>query len=416
MAALALGLAVAACSGRSAPPTGDRGHYDVYLRSAGGVAKVTTDGRPPATFSPGVITPDGKTLITIEHSPLNVTTLGRQPLGGPRLTGDSLLGAYDPPPVAEPLARGTYADWPVAADGFSPNGRFLTLERRIGSGRVADAIEWAVSDVTTLKAPAVFQLPPSFGFLAVSDDGLRLYLREDLGGGSFQVRLFRVLAGALDDKPAGGPFEGDHLASVGVEGRQFAIVRPAGPGPVYVLVVDPAKAAISKLGLPAGFEAGAPWLLGLSASKHELYLINADAGRAAIIDTRALRVTRAATFQSRALGGFVTEARAKEEMAGVVRPHAAVIGSMLFAPLAGHDILELDVKKMRRAGLIETSSEVRQVAASPDGKRLFAVIPPPATSVQEFDTRTGRRVAELGAGYAAGPGEILAVTAGADRS
>ena len=413
VAALALGLAVAACSSVSPPPTSGRGHYDVYVRSFGGVVKVTTDGRPPATFSPGVIAPDGKTLVTIEHNPSNLTTLGRQPLGGPKLTGDSLVGVYDPPPVAEPQARGTYSDWPLAPDGFSPNGRFLALERPIGSGRMADAIEWAVSDVTTLKAPAVFQLPPSFGFLALSDDGLRLYLREDLGGGSFQARLFRVLAGTLDGKPIGGPFTGDHVASVIVEGRQFAVVRPGSSGlTVFVLVVDTAKGAITKLGLPAGFEAGAPWLLGLSASKQELYVVNADAGLAAIVDTRGLRVTRTATFQSRALGGLVTDAQAKEEISGVVRPNAAVVGSILFAPLAGRDILEIDLKKMRRVTLIETSRAVRQVVASPDGRRLFAVIPPPGSSVLEFDTHTGQRVAEFGAGYPTGPGEILAVTAG----
>src|SRR6266581_9317780 len=93
--------------------------------------------------------------------------------------------------------------------GLSPNGSRLVVERWDQSGEsLPTGSHFLVIKTSTMQISARVDLDGFFDFDAISNDGNRMYLIQNVNGKQYYVRLYDVAAGKLDPNPVVDKSEG----------------------------------------------------------------------------------------------------------------------------------------------------------------------------------------------------------------
>lgn len=245
--------------------------------------------------------------------------------------------------------------------GLSPNGAWLVLQR------FDSASHLLVIDTTFTLGPREISLPGRFRFDAISNDGDRLYLIQDVSAGEYHVRVYNVSSSQLDpnfifDKNEGGEaMSGLRLsgvASIG-GGWLFSVYARANQGAfIHALNLDGPFALC--LDLPGtGGVASLDWSLALSRDGKKLYASNPAMGVVVELDALNPSVRRTVHPMAPATGA----------------PAGAVVSAdnhtLVIAGTSG--ITWMDTITLTATAEALPGWAVRSLALSPDGKTLYAV-------------------------------------------
>jgi hypothetical protein len=267
--------------------------------------------------------------------------------------------------------------------GLSINGRHLALEGWDRTSSTPNNTHMLVVDTSFNSAPVRIDLAGWFEFDAISDDGQRLYLIEYLAPGKYRVREYMVGGRYLDpnvitDKSdPKDSMTGLRLSGVASPDGQFLYS-------IYVRQNDGAFIhALPLSGMPTTFCIDIPspgyqdnpdamgWAVVMSPGGAAVYAINAALGIASEISVSQESVIRTVHFTPSAFSAasLVTNAEAKElGGAAVISPD----GKTLVASGA-RGLVWLDTNTLQVRDRALTDWRVTGLAASPDGKLLYAV-------------------------------------------
>jgi DNA-binding beta-propeller fold protein YncE len=275
-----------------------------------------------------------------------------------RLTGGA-LDVIDPTTgrVADTHPAPSWAD----AVRTSANGAWLVFARSGPWDR------FQVQDSAWASPPVDVALAGSFTFDGLSDDGQRLYLLEQFGGGHYHVRMYDLRAGALasyvivDKTDVSANMSGTAVASFATRSGATQLTlyqRPAGQGSAFVhaLPIGQAVPWAVCVDLP-GPSTG--WAFAAAPDGRYFYALNSGSGQVVALDGQNIgRPDLRQAGIAPALGEAVL----------AVSPD----GATLFAG-SGSGVLAIDTGtlKVRAKGL--AGKAVTALAAAPDGRRLFAV-------------------------------------------
>lgn len=353
-----------AISAAAVPPPANE---QVYLATDHGLSVIAQTGAILRELPRGVAAPDWSAYYTVEAGG---TTLVRvlDPLTGAERKVIKVPGRYD-----------LGSAYRVAPTGLSRSGALLTLEaapRPTGSGFAV--VDTRNDSVMTVSAPG------EMTFDVVSDDGATLYLVEHKPDNRYNVRLFDLGVGRLDEKPIGdlkqvevstpanvarGLMAGIYQASV--DGRlsswHFSLYSNPGRRPfIHALNVN-GRYATCILDLPVGAGPAAPgyWTVALAPSGKHLYATNAVEGTVTRYDADTLQ-----SLQWKPLKRSATP-----PTAGIDPTTAAVIspeGYRLYA-VAEAGIVVIDTATLGMKAHLVPDRAVRSIALSSDGRRLYAL-------------------------------------------
>jgi hypothetical protein len=219
-------LIAAACSSQpAAAPTKPPPVGVVYLGAADGAMAVidAASSRVARTLPAGTPSPDWTRIYAAGGGALTVT--------------DALTGAA--------LASHPAPSW-AGTVRTSPDGRWLALASTAPGTRS----RFQVQDAAFARPAVRVDLPGSFTFDGVSNDGRRLYLLEWIAPGRYHVRMYDLAAGRLSPDviaekgaPPGSAMSGEAVNSLATadgleqltlyqrnaEGHAFVHVLPIGP-------------------------------------------------------------------------------------------------------------------------------------------------------------------------------------------
>jgi hypothetical protein len=303
------------------------------------------------------------------------------------------------------------------AGGLSQDGRWLVLEHPLSNPDQVDSSgsHMLVVDTSVMKAAAPIDLPGSFQFDAVSNDGQRIYLIEYLSSSSYHVRLFNVSSGHLDptiifDKSDGSSaMAGLRLSGVASPDGHWlysVYARPNQGAFIHALSLDGTIAFCIDLPGPGyvSSENGLLWSLALSADGSHLYAANGALGVVADLDTSngAPNLTRIAHIdtpkQSTSL--LVQDVQAK----GFGGDGAALSPDGRTLVISGSTgVVWIDTATLHAAGRQLTGWTVWSLALSPNGNNLYAVND--SGMIAEM-SMTGTHAAST---FSGGPGQPMAL-------
>ena len=323
-------------------------------------------------------------------------------------TGTTTVNAYDAHTGALTRKIEVPGDWNSNAGGTSPDGRWLVFSGIHNSS----ATSFAVLDSSLNSRPRTVDLPGSFDFDAISNDGKRLFLIENLADGSYRVRLVDAPSGTLQIDPVfvKGPeveaMNGVKITSVAdVQGGWLYSLYGRNNGkPPFVHALDLNHAVAYCIDLPAvaGITSyldseSAGWSLSLDAGRHRLYAASAR-GQVAVIDTAGFGVLRSARVAAPAATGFlprlVTDAAAKAYDQSLPGASAVDAGGGTLYVAREQGFLAVDTGTLASSALRDEADVLSSLVLSPDGLHLFAVSRT-RSMVIDLDPRTGRQQATL---------------------
>lgn len=249
--------------------------------------------------------------------------------------------------------------------GLSPDGAWLVLQRLDTSSHLL------VVDTTFATQPRRIELPGQFQFDAISNDGERVYLIQQIGGGDYHVRVYYMSSGSLDpnfvvDKNEGGEamsglrltgvpsHDGSWLFSVYARAHKGAFIHALSLDGPFALCLD-----LPGTGYEDGSHESLDWSLALSPNGNRLYATNPAMG--VVVEFIVNQLSAGHTFQ-------VAEP-------SHVWPDGAVVSvdnQTLVIP-GPTGVMWLDATTLKPVAQALAGWTVRSLALSPDGTMLYAV-------------------------------------------
>lgn len=356
MAAIATVLVTAACGGQN-PQVNVRSNgyrlYEAAAQQSGGiVALIDTRSHAAQQHLPlGAPSSDWTHYFTVSSGSL----VDLDPTTGATLARFTLPGDYQLPPATNTGIPG----------GLSPDGAWLVLQR------FDTASHLLVVDTSFATPPRPIELPGHFQFDAISNDGERVYLIQQIGGGDYHVRVYYMSSGSLDpnfivDKNEGGEAmsglrltglpsrDGAWLFSVYARAHKGAFIHALSLGGPFALCLD-----LPGTGYEDGHSASLDWSLALSPDGSHLYATNPAMGVVVELEAATPAVRRTVHFAD----------PAQVSASGAV---VSADGSTL-AIAGSTGVLWLDTVTLEPVAQALPDWTVRSLALSPDGKVLYAV-------------------------------------------
>jgi DNA-binding beta-propeller fold protein YncE len=288
----------------------------------------------------------------------------------------------------------------VAPAGLSRSGLVLALEAPPSAGRSAFAvIDTRTDTVKTLTVPGDMTVD------VISDDAASLYLVEHLRDNRYNVRLYDLALGKLAEAPivdlkqvevsapenlAKGLMAGVYHASVAgrLGGWYFSLYFNPGGSPFVHALNVMARYATCLLDVPSGSGplATGYWTLALAPDGKTLYTTNAVQGVVTTYDAETLerRTTRQLKRSVAA-----TTATVDPTTAAVISPE----GYRLYV-VAEAGVVVVDTTTLGVKGQLVPDRQVRSIALSADGRRLYA-LSLDGTKLWALDAMTGQPLATL---------------------
>jgi hypothetical protein len=366
------------------PPANER----IYLASDAGLSVVGQSGVVVRELPRGVYPSDWSSYYVVE--PGN-TTIVRvlDPLTGVQRSSIDVPGRYD-----------LSSAYRVAPTGLSRSGALLTLEaapKVTESGfAVVDTRNGSVKSVTAAGEMTVD---------VVSDDGASLYLVEHKADNRYNVRIFDLRSGSLDEKPIGdlkqvevstpanvarGLMAGIYQASVDgtLSGWHFSLYSNPGRRPFIHALNVSGRYATCILDLPVGAGPYAPgfWTVALAPGGRHMYATNAVEGIVTKYDAYSLTslewkpLIRTATAPTSTVDPTT---------AAVISPE----GYRLYV-VAETGIVVIDTATLSLKAHLVPDRAVRSIGLTADGRRLYA-LSLDGTTVWALDAMSGQPLATL---------------------
>jgi hypothetical protein len=319
MCAVVAALVVVAGCGRAPAPPVAGGDYKLYEAASTGnsqlVAVIGTRSQSVERTMPwGTLA--GKHLYSVR----NATLSDIDPQTGSTIRSLRLPYTFQLPQVT---ASGV-------AGGLSQDGRWLVLEHPAGNPDQVDSSgsHMLVVDTSLMKVTAPIDLPGSFQFDAISNDGQRVYMIEYLSGANYRVRVYNVPAKHLesyvvvDKSDAKESMTGIRLSGVPSPDGQWLYSVYARPNKgAFIHALNLGNPFAVCLELPGSGYATSPdelqWSLALSADGSRLFAANGAKGIVAEFNTDnngfpAIVRTARIDSSNQAVGMLVQDVEAKE--------------------------------------------------------------------------------------------------------
>ena len=400
----AAALLLASCGAQVSGPPASAAGDQLVLRTSAALQVWDAKGNLVRSLGRAVSAPDGSVYYTLDGaSPTTLRWVDAKT--GRAITQIALPGSY------------SFADERESGPtGLSPNGRWLVLPGESGASS-----SFAVIDTALLRPAAVAQVPGTFTYDAISDDGTSLYLIEritpeaarQLGGlnaaYSYRVRVYDVPSAKLSetlvvDVKLASQTVGDTNAETRVDGIMSGIYQSSVPsrdglwnfsfyynpnrGPfIHVLHLN-SRSAFCILDLPivsGGYEQRLGWSLALTPSGETLYAVNGTLGLVSSIDASTLKVMHSAKVAG--LPSATATAPTSSSSAGLSRDAR----KLWFTAARG--VALVDTSDFALRGLFLPDRVVRSISLSPDGRRLYALSGD--GTVWMLDATTGRELARI---------------------
>jgi DNA-binding beta-propeller fold protein YncE len=377
--------ATSAVTATVAPPPANE---QIYLATDAGLSVVGQNGAVVRELPRGVHSPDWSAYYVVE--PGNTTIVHvLDPISGAERRAITVPGRYD--------LGGAYR---VAPTGLSRSGVLLTLEaapKLTESGfAVVDTKSGTVKSVTAAGEMTVD---------VVSDDGATLYVVEHKPDDRYNVRIFDLRTGRLDEKPIGdlkqveivtpanvarGLMAGIYQASVDatLNSWHFSLYSNPGRRPFIHALNVSGRYATCILDLPVGAGPSAPgfWTVALAPGGGHMYATNAVEGTVSRYDANTLT-----TLQWKALK------RTAAAPAATIDPTTAAVlspeGYRLYV-VAETGIVVVDTATLSLKAHLVPDRAVRSIGLSADGRRLYA-LSLDGTRVWALDAMSGQPLATL---------------------
>ena len=391
-------LVLAGCG--TGPAAGQSAHaYRLYVEGLdGGVLVVTTSQAAKVNLPSGFLTPDGSLLYSS----------GGQVFGGAAGPGGmTIVNTFDG--RTGNLARKVEAPgtWTLEGGGTSPDGHWLVLT----GSPPAKPGSFLVLDTGPFGRQYKVNLGGQFNFDAISNDGSKLYLIQNLAGSAYHVRLFNVFASTLQVDPVAiksntvEAMNGYKITSVAdPSGHMLYSLYGRNDGqPPFVHALDLEAGIAYCIDLPAIpamtlaylIADSSGWALSLDSTHHALYA-SASAGQVVAIDTNGNNVTRSAAVSPPPATGwlpsFLVDAQAKAFDSAPAASAVDPSGRWLYVAW-GSGYLAIDTLNLRVVAHQDRADVFSSLATSPDGRHLFGVVR--WGTVTDFDPQTGTRQATL---------------------
>ncbi|MGH2491066.1 MAG: YncE family protein [Candidatus Limnocylindria bacterium] len=366
------------------PPAGEQ----VYLATDRGVSVVGQTGAVVRELPRGVAPLDWSAFYTVEPG-ATTTVRVLDPATGAERKRIQLPGRYD-----------LGSAYRVSPTGLSRSGVLLTLEAAPRPAESGFAVVDTGNDsVKTVTAPGEMTVD------VVSDDGRSLYLVEHKPDNRYNVRIFDLGAGRLDDRPIGdlkqievstpanvsrGLMAGIYQASVDgrMNGWHFSLYSNPGRRPFIHALNVTGRYATCILDLPVGAGPAAPgfWTMVLAPSGRQLYAANAVEGTVSRYDAETLQ-----SMQWKALKRSATATTASIDpgTAAAISPE----GYRLYV-VAEAGVVVIDTATLTLKAHLVPDRAIRSIALSPDGRRLYA-LSLDGTRVWALDAMSGQPLATL---------------------
>ena len=382
----ACGTAPRDAAATSATPPPPPANEHIWLATERGMRVIAQTGAVARELPHGVPAPDWSAFYVVEPGDTTVVRV-LDPSAGAERRGIKVPGRYD-------LASA----YRVAPTGLSRNGALLALETtpaRTESGfAVVDLKNDTVKRVTVVGEMSVD---------VVSDDGASLYLIEHKPDGRYNVRIFDLRTGRLDEKPIGdlkqvevstpanvarGLMAGIYQASVDatLNSWHFSLYSNPGRRPFIHALNVSGRYATCILDLPVGAGPAAPafWTVALAPGGKHMYATNAVEGTVTRYDADTLQSLQWKPLRRSA---SAPAASIDPTTAAVVSPEGYRLYVVAEAGVAVIDTAALTLK----AHLVADRA-VRSIALTADGRRLYA-LSLDGTKVWALDAMTGQPLA-----------------------
>jgi hypothetical protein len=294
-ALIALSLAVPGVAA-AGPSTGDA----LIFRTPSGDLKLfdSASRQPVRTLPPGVLSADGKTLLTAQVR--GRTTLLRRVMvsSGRVIAHRTIPGRWSFQTAA---ADGTLV---AGGDGAQPIA-LVTVARARGYLGDARTTRIALLPSDLAGELQVLTLRGNFGVDAVGPDAHYLYLVQHLVGEHYQVRAYDLLGRKLVAQPVVSKTEpnekmqGLPLARAASPTGNMVLTlyrKPSGMPFVHALFANALYAVCIDLPASARVDPADPSSWGVALSGNQLYLANADTGWVAVVDYTSFKVLRTASL------------------------------------------------------------------------------------------------------------------------
>ena len=355
LAAIASAVLVAACGGHGPQPTQVGGYrlYEAAAQPSGGfVARIDTQSHATEQQLPlGTPSPDWRHYYTVSAGSL----LDIDPETGRATTRITLPGDYRLPPATNTGIPG----------GLSPNGAWLVLQRFDSSSHLL------VVDTTFATPPRAIELPGHFQFDAISNEGERVYLIQQIGGGDYHVRLYYMSTASLDpnfivDKNEGGEamsglrltgvpsLYGSMLFSVYARAHKGAFIHALSLESPFALCLD-----LPGTGYQDGSQDSLDWSLALSPDGNRLYATNPAMG--VVVEYLINELPAGHVFHVSA----PSDARSSGAVVAADGHTLVTAGSK--------GVVWLDTETLAPVAAALPDWTVRSLMLSPDGATLYAV-------------------------------------------
>ena len=369
-----------------APPPANE---QIYLATDVGISVVGQSGAIVRELPRGVHSPDWSAYYVVE--PGNTTIVHvLDPMSGAERRAIMVPGRYD--------LGGAYR---VAPTGLSRSGGVLTLE-------AAPKLTESGFAVVDTKSDAVKNVgvPGEMTVDVVSDDGTTLYLVEHKPDNRYNVRIFDLRTGHLDEKPIGdlkqveistpaniarGLMAGIYQTSVDatLTGWYFSLYSNPGRRPFIHALNVSGRYATCILDLPVGSGPYAPgfWTVALAPSGKHMYATNAVEGIVTKYDAYALTSLEWKGLKRSAAPPAATTI--DPTTAAVISPE----GYRLYV-VAEAGIVVVDTATLSLKAHLVPDRAVRSIALTADGRRLYA-LSLDGTQLWALDAMSGQPLAAL---------------------
>ena len=375
----------AAASATAAPPPASE---QVWLTTDHGTRVIAQTGGVARELPRGVPAPDWSAFYVVEPGDTTVVRVLDPSSGGER-RAVKVPGRYD-------LASA----YRVAPTGLSRNGALLALEAtpaRTESGfAIVDLKNDTVKRVTVAGEMTVD---------VVRDDGDSLYLIEHKPDDRYNVRIFDLRTGRLDEKPIGdlkqvevstpanvarGLMAGIYQASVDatLNSWHFSLYSNPGRRPFIHALNVSGRYATCILDLPVGAGPAAPafWTVALAPGGKHLYATNAVEGTVTRYDADTLQSLQWKPLKRTAAA---PAASIDPSSAAVISPE----GYRLYV-VAEAGVVVVDAVALTLKAHFVPDRAVRSIALTGDGRRLYA-LSLDGTKLWALDAMSGQPLATL---------------------
>ena len=369
-----LGILAAACGGTEGTQSGndDKLYAAVSTQTSQSIEVIDSRSHNVERHLPmGVPSTDWKHLYSIASTSLVDT----DPQTGATLSTLPLGHAYRLPDATLTGVLG----------GLSPNGHWLVVERYEATGNdMPSATHLLLIETPALRVIRRIDLAGFFNFDAVSNDGHRLYLIQNIDGKAYYVRWYDLAMGHLDPNVVFDKSDGENAMS----GLRLSGVASANGEWLYSMYVrDHAAPFIHALNLdaPIAFCLDLPgsgyaedgsamqWSLALNPGGSTVYAANLASGEVATVGIAGGApeiVHKAHIALTTSTGGLIKNVEAKE-----LGANAAVVsldGSTLVVA-GGSGLVWIDAQALAVRHRALTDWRIWSVGLSPDGRNLYAM-------------------------------------------